>query len=68
MLPFNNILIKNIKGGFATFNKDFYNAGLCFPLLLPFGCLEQELAVKLEILDLSVPQYLQVYFDFSEPS
>ena len=49
MLPLNKFRIKNIKGGEATFDKDFYNAGLCFPLLLPFGCLEQELAVKLEI-------------------
>jgi hypothetical protein len=52
-----------------SFIKDvFYNAGECFPLLDPLGYLGQELAVKLDMLDADVPQYLQLYFDFSEPS
>ena len=45
-----------------------YKAGACFPLPAPFGCREHELEVILEIEDECVPQYLQVYWDFSLPS
>ena len=45
-----------------------YIAGSCLPLLGPEGCLEHELAVKLEIEEFFVPQYLQVYCGFSLPS
>ena len=60
-------ILQENKGGFATLEKN-HNAGLCFPLLEPFGCLEQELPVKLEILDRLVPQYLHSYLAFSLPS
>lgn len=45
-----------------------YNEGACFPLPGPFGCRVQPALVKLDKLDESVPQYLQVYLDFSLPS
>jgi hypothetical protein len=45
--------------------KKSYKAGAWY---LPFGFLLHEELVKLEILERSVPQYLQVYFDFSLPS
>jgi hypothetical protein len=45
-----------------------YCAGACLPLLLPSGCLLQELAVSEEIVLDDEPQYLQVYFGFSDPS
>lgn len=38
-----------------------YNAGACFPFPAPFGCLLQEFAVRLEMLEDEVPQYLQLY-------
>ena len=44
-----------------------YNAGACFPLFAPKGCLEQELLVKEDRLDAFAPQNLQVYCDFSLP-
>ena len=52
----------------TCYTKYFYNAGACFPLLVPLGCLTQELAVKLVKLENLFPQYLQTYCDFSEPS
>ncbi len=52
----------------VDYTKYFYNAGACFPLLVPLGCLTQELAVKLVKLENLFPQYLQTYCDFSEPS
>jgi hypothetical protein len=45
--PFFKKRINNIKGGFATFDKKFYNAGWCFFVEL----LEQEFAVKLDKLE-----------------
>jgi hypothetical protein len=42
----------------------FYNAGWCFFE----GLFEQEFAVKFEIEECFIPQYLQVYCDFSLPS
>jgi hypothetical protein len=45
-----------------------YSAGVCFPFPGPLGCLLQEFPVKLEIVADEVPQYLQLYCDFSEPS
>ena len=49
-------------------NVKFYKAGACFPLLLPNGCLEHELAVNDEIVEDEDPQNLHEYFDFSLPS
>jgi len=42
---------------YCDFSLPSYNA--CFPLLVPSGCLEQELIVKLETLEALFPQYLQ---------
>ena len=42
---------------YLVFSLPSYN--LCFPFPLPNGCLWQEFAVKLEILELFVPQYSQ---------
>ncbi|MEG2162278.1 MAG: hypothetical protein RRY62_13835 [Chryseobacterium sp.] len=42
---------------YLDFSEPSYN--LCLPLPEPLGCLEQELAVKLETLDALVPQYSQ---------
>lgn len=49
-------------------NYQHYIAGSCLPLLAPLGCLEQDIDVKLEILEDFVPQYLHVYCGFSLPS
>ncbi|MDY0401667.1 MAG: hypothetical protein RBQ75_08245 [Bacteroidales bacterium] len=47
---------------------NIYKAGECFPLLGPLGCLMQFTDV-IELIELNViPQYLQVYLVFSEPS
>ena len=56
-----------IKSIFFMFLCD-YSAAECFPFAGPLGCREQVDAVKLEIVEEVVPQYLQLYFDFSLPS
>lgn len=48
ILPFSNAFV-------------IYKAGECFPLLGPKGCLEQDCPVKLAIVELLDPQYLQTY-------
>lgn len=53
---------------FQVISIGFYNAGACLPLLLPAGCRIQLTLVKLLILEEFIPQYLQVYCDFSLPS
>jgi len=46
----------------------YHKAGEWFPLCVPLGCLGHLFAVKLLILPDLVPQYLQVYCDFSKPA
>jgi hypothetical protein len=46
----------------------FYIAGSCLPLCAPSGWREQVDAVRLEMLDAPVPQYLHSYLAFSAPS
>jgi hypothetical protein len=45
-----------------------YKAGACLPFPDPFGCREQEFAVRLVRVENFDPQYLQTYCDFSLPS